>query len=695
MKVIHVLQNFPPQFRGGIEVYVQGLCRLQKERGLDPVVLAGSEKRKWCDDLVEEAGEPFRVFRFYRTPQGEDFSVDFYLERFERLFLNFLEKEKPDLAHVHHWLNLGNEVSRIANDAGVPVVLTLHDLYPLCPRFFMTTPEGAACGPEAVPVAQCLTCTTPDYQGTHDRLEGEFRIRADSFRDEFAAVRRVIVPSISHSLPYLKAGLLKEGEFTVLHHGLVRDVPKPVWVLNREGPLRVVTWGNLVRSKGVLILLAALKEAANEVGRRIELHLFGQPVDRDFGLELECAAQGLEVVFHGDFSNLSATEVARGMDLAVFPSLARESYSMVLDEAVASGLPVVVSDAGALPERVGAGGIIVKAGDVSALARVLVELEQDRSRLETLSGAIQKQAWTLKDNHRELEAIYREVVREGAAPVTGGARLRRTALLKGELLSLRLEKAKRDGEFLTFTRFRDFVPLRDFSLLPGGAVLILAPHPDDEVIGCGGVAALHAERGDDVTVLHLTDGSGSGSIDDLSEVRKRESIRSGEVLGIRHFLALDRKDGRLTPDEQTVSEVVEVIERLKPGIVYAPSPFEIHTDHVAALFLALHALEKASAHFGLFLYEVNEAMVPGLLIDISRVIEKKDRALAFFESQIGLNNVREKSVAGARWRTANVDLPQVTHAEAFIEAQRENLRGLIARTKEVVEFIGRGSGGHG
>lgn len=694
MKVIHLLQNFPPEFRGGTEIYVQGLCRLQKEAGLEPVVLAGSEKRKWCDGLVEEHHDACRVFRFYRTERDEDFAVDFYLERFEELFLDFLDREKPDLVHVHHWLNLGNEVIRIANGAGVPVVLTLHDLYALCPRFFMTSPDGAACNVEGVSMEQCLGCVAPECYINDERLEGEFRIRRASMQEEFALAGRVIVPSKSHSVPFVNAGLLQEDGFIVLHHGLVREVPAPVWTLNSEKPLRVVTWGNLSHGKGVHVLLNAIREAMSEVGDLIELHLFGMPVSEDYAKHLERAAEGVNAVFHGDFSNMSATEVVQGMDLAVFPSLARESYSMVLDEAVALGMPVVVSDAGALPERVGEGGLVVEAGNVSSLARVLCELENDRSRLETMSSAIRKQAWSLEDSSVKLAGLYEEVVREGAKKVKGIAGLKRTALLKGELQYLRQEKAKRDGEYLTFTRFREFVPLKDFELVSRGSVLILAPHPDDEVIGCGGVAALHAERGDDITVLHLTDGSRSGSGSDLTEVRRHESIRSGQELGIEKFITLEREDGRLTPDDETVGEVLEVIHSLNPDVVYAPSPFEIHPDHVAALFLALHSLERVGDPFQLLLYEVNEAMVPSMLIDISRVIDLKDKALACFESQIGLNNVREKSVSGARWRTANVDLPQVTHAEAFIEVGRKNLRGLIARTKEAVEFISKGLGGN-
>ncbi|MHC4944096.1 MAG: PIG-L family deacetylase [Planctomycetota bacterium] len=695
MKITHFVHNFPPEFRGGTEVYLKGLCLLQKEVGHNVTVIAGSERRDWRDDFALELCDGLAVLRFFRMPQGEDYSVDFHIERFENLLLDYIERERPDVVHLHHWMNLGNEILRAAAGAGVPSVLTLHDLYPLCPRFFMTRPGGEACGPEPVPPEDCLDCMTPDYEGTLRSMEGELRIRRDCFQAEFAAVNRVVVPSKSHVIPYLKSGLLGEGGYEVLHHGLVQSVPEPVWTPNADGPLRLVTWGNLVRAKGVHTLIEALRHAHAEREGLFELHLYGQIIDDRYEEELKDGARGLPVVFHGDFSHLTPTELGRDKDLAVFPSLARESYSMVLDEAVALGLPVVVSDAGALPERAGDGGEVFPAGDAAALGKVLLDLEGERSRLEAFSQAIRKRTWTLKDNCRRLEALYREAMEEGARRVPARAHLRRSALLKGEIAMIRHEHAKQYGSFLRFSRFREFVPLRDFAEVPGKDVLVLAPHPDDEVIGCGGAIALHTDRGDRVMVVHLTDGAGGGALRNLSEIRKEEARAAGGILGVQEFLALDFPDGRLLPDAAAVERIRQIVLDHRPSVVYAPSSFEIHPDHIAALFIALHLLEHGEASFSLLLYEVNEVMVPGFLLDISSVASKKDEALACFESQIKLNDVRTKSMAGARWRTANVDLPEVTHAEAYIEANRDNLRGLIARTKELVKFIGEGPLGEG
>ena len=695
MNIVHLVHNYPPEFRGGTEIYLEALCREQRRAGHEVQVVTGSEVREWRDDLVAGTQEGIPVHRFHRLPQGEEYGADFYLERFESIFIDFLQQVRPDLVHLHHWMNLGNELLRIAASVGIPSLLTLHDLYPLCPRFFMIRDDGTPCGPEPCPMEDCLSCTIDDcgHPDLSD-LEGEFRIRRDSFIAEFAAAGRVVVPSRVHAKPFIAAGLLEPEGFRVLHHGLVRPVSGPVWRPSEEGRLRVGTWGHLARAKGVHVLLSAIRSAGGGLEDRVEVHLFGEAVDPDYAEQLETLARGIEVIFHGEFSHLPLEDIGRCLDLAVFPSLARESYSMVLDEAAALGLPVVVSDAGAFPERVGEGGMVVPAGDAAALADAIDDLERDRSRLSTMSEAIRTLAVTVEDNAKALDALYDEVLEEGPRKVPARSQLRRLALLRGRSEMLLHERRERDGGVLAFERFRDFVPLMPFEEIPRGAALILAPHPDDEVIGCGGVTALHARRGDEVCVVHLTDGAGGGTASEdgegLVRTRVREAEAAGAVLGTHRFVQLGLPDGALLPDPPAVDAVRDLVDRIAPSVVYAPSPFEIHPDHIAALFIAMRLLESPGRFFRLLLYEVNEAMVPGFLVDVSPVRDIKDEALSRFESQIRLNDVREKSIAGARWRTANVDLAEVTHAEAFIEAGRHDLRGLIARARELVKYIGKG-----
>lgn len=114
-------------------------------------------------------------------------------------------------------------------------------------------------------------------------------------------------------------------------------------------------------------------------------------------------------------------------------------------------------------------------------------------------------------------------------------------------------------------------------------------------------------------------------------------------------------------------------------VVYAPSPFELHPDHLATLCATAEALRAAQPAPRLLLYEVNTETPATFLLDITPVAQLKREALATFASQRGLVDLVEKCDARARARTVNVDMPAVTHAEAFLELPAARVADLLAR----------------
>ena len=102
----------------------------------------------------------------------------------------------------------------------------------------------------------------------------------------------------------------------------------------------------------------------------------------------------------GDFSGSS--------DAAAFPSLAHESHSFTLDEAFSLGLPLVVSDAGALPERVGPRGLVVRSGDAEGLADALRRLAEEPGLRAQLRAACPSEPPIPFPEHlSRLDAVYR------------------------------------------------------------------------------------------------------------------------------------------------------------------------------------------------------------------------------------------------------------------------------------------------
>ncbi len=228
-----------------------------------------------------------------------------------------------------------------------------------------------------------------------------------------------------------------------------------------------------------------------------------------------------------------------------------------------------------------------------------------------------------------------------------------------------------------------FPPLHDLSRVPAGTVLVVAPHPDDEIIGCGGAIALHGRRGDAVHVALATAGEGGGE----PAARLAESRRSAALLGAGQVHCLDSRDGAVAEDAGLPARLAALIDRLAPRVVYAPSPFEMHPDHVATL-VALGAALAGRRDVTLLLYEVNTEVMASFLLDITPVAAQKRAALSAFASQRGRIDLVDKAEARARARTVNVDLPAVTHAEAFLELPPGRLADARARLAELAAVLG-------
>jgi len=203
-------------------------------------------------------------------------------------------------------------------------------------------------------------------------------------------------------------------------------------------------------------------------------------------------------------------------------------------------------------------------------------------------------------------------------------------------------------------------------------VLVVAPHPDDEILGCGGAIALHVRRGDTVHVALVTQGEGGGD----PQARLSESRAAAGLLGRTQVSCLGARDGAVAQDAGLAARLGGLLERVRPAALYAPSPFELHPDHLATLRAVARAAGGAAP---LLLYEVNQEGLASFLLDITPAAEAKRRALSAFASQRGLVDLVDKCDARARGRTVNVDLPGVSHAEAFLELPAGRVEDLLAR----------------
>lgn len=214
--------------------------------------------------------------------------------------------------------------------------------------------------------------------------------------------------------------------------------------------------------------------------------------------------------------------------------------------------------------------------------------------------------------------------------------------------------------------------------LPARRLLVLAPHPDDEVLGCGGLMAAMLAAGAAVQVVIVSDG-GLGGDAALRESESRAATRVLAGQGAEPELLFWR-----LPDRQLVMwpdlalRVQAQIARFEPDCVLMPSMFEVHPDHRALFRAGIQAMATAGLQAQLLLYEVGQALLPDLLIDITPQVECKRQALQCFGSQLPQQAYDEQIMGLNRYRAYTLG-PRVTHAEAFMQVPVADRRsGLTA-----------------
>lgn len=112
-------------------------------------------------------------------------------------------------------------------------------------------------------------------------------------------------------------------------------------------------------------------------------------------------------------------------------------------------------------------------------------------------------------------------------------------------------------------------------------VLIVAPHPDDEVLGCGGTISKHVAEGDEVVLCIVTKTFPPEWSEDFHESRLVEIEKSRVTLGISKIFSLDFETAMLDsiPQKNVNSKLIDIVEKCNPDIMYIPFKGDLHTDH--------------------------------------------------------------------------------------------------------------------
>lgn len=222
----------------------------------------------------------------------------------------------------------------------------------------------------------------------------------------------------------------------------------------------------------------------------------------------------------------------------------------------------------------------------------------------------------------------------------------------------------------------------NLNLLHAKKVLILAPHPDDEALGCAGTIALTNRKGASSTVVFLTDGErlhGEPSRG-IAEKRREEGFRVSQMLCCNEPIFLGFPDGDVSSHSSGIfNRLSEIITRIEPDIVFSPSPIDYHRDHITVSGIS-HRLFTETCSFKLAFYEIYSTIRFNCLVDITEVIgQKRDAILAYNVSLYGKPEVYVHTSLGLNAHRS-IFVQKIGYYEAFYLPEKTDSEEAIIRS---------------
>lgn len=215
----------------------------------------------------------------------------------------------------------------------------------------------------------------------------------------------------------------------------------------------------------------------------------------------------------------------------------------------------------------------------------------------------------------------------------------------------------------------------------GKSMLVVAPHQDDEVIGCGGAMALQRRCGRSPQVVVLQDGADEHqqvalTRDQLRELRNAESRAAASVIDAAEPAFLGHRDLRRESNSATAS-LREIIENNNVDAIFTPFALDGNVDHRSCNAILANALRKIKRDIRIFQYEVWANCLPNVVVIIDEVMQKKLEMLACFRFANSALDYTHATTGLNMFHSRMLPAGTARYVEAYFETPREDYVQLI------------------
>jgi len=405
MKICFISNLYPPEIVGGAELYVERVVKkLMEDKNNEIIVITTNQKFSWQPRIEQK--ENIKIYRIwplnlYSLTTKKKYPIFlkilWHLIDLWNPFIYFsirkiIKKEKPEIVHTHNLAGLSFSVFPAIKKSIIKIIHTCHDYYLLCPYANLVCP-----------------------------LTGwKFKKFPPFFCRWYRKITRIILknkidtvltPSKFVIDVHLKNGFFTNSQRIILPLGINKSNQNLPFIIHHQ--FKILCVSQLAKHKGVNTLIEAFSLINNSQLKtnNLQLIIIGDGSERK---NLEKIARGNKnIKFLGQLNHEEVQKKYQEADVVIIPSLAPETFSLVMFEAMANGKVVIASKIGALVEYIkdGETGFLFEPGNVNQLKEILERVLHGPDLIKKIGqNAFQfAQDFTFQKHWEKLEEIYKKL----------------------------------------------------------------------------------------------------------------------------------------------------------------------------------------------------------------------------------------------------------------------------------------------
>ncbi|MCX7725617.1 MAG: glycosyltransferase [Chitinispirillaceae bacterium] len=455
MRILIIVHTYFPYSSGGTEMYVNSLVNQLSNRHTI-FILHTFESQQNTSFLPQKSFISQNIISIAlpkRIP--ETYEMTYYNKYYGEIFRDILKECSPDIIHINHLLFHSLYYLEQIIEMGIPVIVTLHDYWYICPQCFLTRIDGSLCEGPGITGEICLECdnaepsryvpfanvVTSDKRKAHLLSKIKFLLpsfikrsaryllmviksRSKKYRENrlividrlkkavslLNKVNLIIAPSPVLAERYMNAGV---KDIKIVPHGI--EIPSVNLTVENKysdiGKRRIIFgyMGGFLSHKGAEVIVEAFN---NITSGDAELWIFGsRGVDIRYEKRVLRKIQNPFVKIIGFIEHSKIFDVLKDIDVLVVPSMCAENFPLVIMEAFAAKIPVIASNVGGIKVIVkdGVNGFLFEKGDVKALTDIIKKIIKNKYIILELSKKI-PHVKSIKEHAEEIENIYEKII---------------------------------------------------------------------------------------------------------------------------------------------------------------------------------------------------------------------------------------------------------------------------------------------